>query len=73
MAEKDILIDREGRNPTTQYFSIGYIDNIKNNNNIINISQNQNPQKREYTYFNDLADFKSRIDRFYLTSNTEEW
>ena len=72
MAEKDILIDRAGRNPTTQYFSIGYIDNIKNNNNIINIWQNQNPQKREYTYFNDLADFKSRIDRFYLTSNTEE-
>ena len=73
MAEKDILTDRAGRNPTTQYFSIGYIDNIKNNNNMVDIWQNQKPQKREYTYFNDLVDFKSRIDRFYLISNTEEW
>ena len=72
MAEKDIPTDRASRNPTTQYFSIGYIDNIKNNNNMIDIWQNQNPPKREYTYFNDLVDFKSRIDRFYLTSNTEE-
>ena len=29
------------------------------------------PQKREYTYFNNLADFKSRVDRFYLTTNIE--
>ena len=28
-------------------------------------------QIREYTYFNDLAEFKSRIDRFYLSSNIE--
>ena len=30
-----------------------------------------NPQKKEYTYLNNLADFKSRIDRFYLTSELE--
>ena len=28
-------------------------------------------KKTEYTYFNDLADFKPRIDRFYLTSDIE--
>ena len=28
-------------------------------------------QIREYTYFNALAEFKSRIDRFYLSSNIE--
>ena len=31
----------------------------------------QHPQKKEYTYVNNLADFKSRIDRFYLTSDFE--
>ena len=30
-----------------------------------------NPQKKEYTYLSNLADFKSRIDRFYLTSELE--
>ena len=29
------------------------------------------PNKREYIYFNDLAEFKSRIDRFYLSSDIE--
>ena len=31
----------------------------------------KNPNKREYTYFNDLAEFKSRIDRFYVSSDIE--
>ena len=31
----------------------------------------QNPQKKEYTYLNNLADFKSRIDRFYSTTELE--
>ena len=35
------------------------------------IWRKQNPQKKEYTYVNNLADFKSRIDRFYLTSELE--
>ena len=38
---------------------------------MIDIWRKQNPQKREYTYFYNLADFKSRIDRFYLTTNIE--
>ena len=29
------------------------------------------PNKREYTYFDDLAEFKSRIDRFYVSSDIE--
>ena len=29
------------------------------------------PKKKEYTYANNLAAFKSRIDRFYLTSDLE--
>ena len=31
----------------------------------------KNPNKRESTYFNDLAEFISRIDRFYLSSGIE--
>ena len=38
---------------------------------MIDIWRKQNPNKREYTYFNDLTDFKSRIDRFYQTSDIE--
>ena len=40
---------------------------------MIDIWQKQNPKKKEYTYFNGLADFKPRIDRFYLTSNVETY
>ena len=31
---------------------------------MIDISLKQNPTKKEYTYINNLADFKSSIDRF---------
>ena len=31
----------------------------------------KNSNKRESTYFNDLAEFISRIDRFYLSSGIE--
>ena len=68
---EDIPKDRAGGNPTTQHYGIEYINNIKNNNNMIDIWRKQNQKKRQYTHFNDLADFKSRIDRFYLTSDIE--
>ena len=64
---EDIPKDRAGGNPKTQHYGIEYINNVKNNNNMIDIWWKQNPNKKEYTYFNDLADFKSRIDGFYLT------
>ena len=38
---------------------------------MIDTSQKQNPAKKEYTYINNLADFKSGIDRFYITSDLE--
>ena len=68
---KDIPNDRTGGNPTTQHYGTEYIKNIKNNNNMIDIWRKQKPQKKEYTYFNHLPNFKSRIDRFYLTANIE--
>ena len=68
---EDVPNDRAGGNPTTQHYGIEHIKNIKNRNNMIDIWRKQNPKKKEYTYFNNLADFKSRIDRFYLTTNIE--
>ena len=70
MAE-DIPKDRSGGNLTNEHYSIENIKNIKQNNDLIDTWRKQNLQKREYTYFNNLADFKSRIDRFYLTTNIE--
>ena len=70
MVEK-IQKDRAGGNPTTQHYGFEYIENIKENNNMTDTWHKQNPQKKEYTYVNNLADFKSIIDRFYLTSDLE--
>ena len=84
---ENIPKDRAGRNLTTQHYRIEHINNINNTNNLIDIWQKQTAaptpppptplqktkkkEKKEYTYFNDLADFKSRIDRFYLTASIE--
>ena len=68
---EDILKDRAGGNPTTQLYGIEYIRNIKNDNNMIDIWREKKPNKREYTYINNLAEFKSRIDRFYLSADIE--
>ena len=57
---EDIPKDRAGGNLTTQQYDV---DHIKTNNNMIDIWQKQQPTKKEYTYINNLADFKSRIDR----------
>ena len=68
---EDIPKDRSGGNLTNEHYGIENIKNIKQNNDMIHTWREQNPPKREYTYFNNLADFKSRIDRFYLTTNIE--
>ena len=60
---EDIPKDGAGGNPTTQHYWLEYMKNI-NNNNMIDISLKQNPTKKEYNYINNLADFKSSIDRF---------
>ena len=74
---EDIPKDRAGGNPTIQHYDLEYIENIKNNNKMIDISRKQplpripKKKKKEYTYINNLADFKSKIDRFCLTSKVE--
>ena len=40
---ENIPKDRAGRNPTTQHYGLEYIKNIKENNNMIDIWQKQNP------------------------------
>ena len=68
---ENIQRDRAGGNPTTQHYGLEYIENIKESNNMIDIWRRQTRPKKEHTYVNNLADFKSRIDRFYLTSELE--
>ena len=59
---ENISKERAGVNPTTQHYSLEYMKNIKENNNMIDIWQKYNPPRKEHTYFNNLAYFKSRID-----------
>ena len=59
---ENILKERAGVNPTTQHYGLEYMKNIKENNNMIDIWQKYNPPRKEHTYFNNLAYFKSRID-----------
>ena len=40
---ENIQRDRAGGNPTTQHYGLEYIENIKENNNMIDIWQKQNP------------------------------
>ena len=63
--------DRAGGNLTKKHYGLEHTENIKENKNMTDIWSKQNHQKKEYTYVNNLADFKSRIDRFYLTSELE--
>ena len=67
---ENIQKDRAGWNLTTLHYGLEHIQKIKENN-MTDIWCKQNPQKKEYTYVNNLAYFKSRIDRFYLTSELE--
>ena len=67
---ENIPQDRAGGNPTIQQYGIEHLQNIKTNKNMI-FDRKQHPAKKEYTYINNLADFKSRIDRFYITSDLE--
>ena len=59
---ENISKERAGVNPTTQHYGLEYMKNIKENNNMIDIWQKYNPPRKEHTYFNNLAYFKSRID-----------
>ena len=65
---ENILKERAGVNPTTQHYGLEYMKNIKENNNMIDIWQKYNPPRKEHTYCNNLAYFKSRID-FHLENN----
>ena len=68
---EDIPQDRAGGNPTTQHYGTEHLQNTKTNSNMIDIWRKQHPVKKEYTYINNLADFKSRIDRFYVILDLE--
>ena len=68
---ENIPLDRGGGNPTTQHYGIEHLQNIKTNNNMIDIWRKQHPAKKEYTYMNNLTDFKSRKDHLRPRNNIQ--
>ena len=64
---KDLTIDRQGGNPNRQHqYGLEQLNEINQNCNLIDIWRTQNKFKMQFTYENNLLDFKSRIDRIYL-------
>ena len=64
---KDLTIDRQGGNPNRQHqYELEQLNEINQNCSLIDIWRTQNKFKMQFTYENNLLDFKSRIDRIYL-------
>ena len=64
---KDLTIDRQGGNPNRQHqYGLEQLNEINQNCSLIDIWRTQNKFKMQFTYENNLLDFKSRIDRIYL-------
>ena len=64
---KDLTIDRQGGNPNRQHqYGLEQLNEINQNCSLIDIWRTQKKFKMQFTYENNLLDFKSRIDRIYL-------
>ena len=64
---KDLTIDRQGGNLNRQHqYGLEQLNEINQNCSLIDIWRTQNKFKMQFTYENNLLDFKSRIDRIYL-------
>ena len=63
---KNLTMDRQGGNPNRQHqYGLEELNEIKQNCNLIDIWRTQNKFKMQFTYKNDILDFKSRINHFY--------
>ena len=60
-------MDRQGGNTNRQHqYGLEELNEINENCNLIDIWRTQNKFKMQFTYKNDILDFKSRIDCIYL-------
>ena len=63
---ENLTMDRQGGNLNRQHqHGLEELNEIKQNCNLIDIWRTQNKFKMQFTYKNDILDFKSRIDHFY--------
>ena len=62
-----------GGKPNRQdLYGLEELNEIKQNCNLIDIWRTQNSFQTKFTYENNILDFKSRIDRFYIWSNVKK-
>ena len=70
---KNLTKDRQGGNPNRLHqYGLQELNEIKQDCNLIDIWRTQNKFKTQFTYENDLLDFKSRIDRFYIWNHARK-
>ena len=70
---ENLTIDRQGGNPNRLHqYGLEELNEIKQNCNLIDIWRTQNKFKTQFTYENDILDFKSRIDRFYIWNHARK-
>ena len=70
---KNLTIDRQGGSPNRKHqYGLEELNEIKQNCNLVDIWRAQNSFKTKFTYENDILDFKSRIDRFYIWNQEEK-
>ena len=64
---ENLTMDRQGGNPNRQHlYGLEELNKIKQNCNLIDIWRIQHTFQTKFTYENNVLDFKSRIDRFYI-------
>ena len=62
-----------GGKPNRQdLYGLEELNEIKQNCNLIDIWRTQNSFQTKFRYENNILDFKSRIDRFYIWSNVKK-
>ena len=70
---ENLTMDRQGGNPNRQHlYGLEELSEIKQNCNLIDIWRTQNSFQTKFAYENNILDFKSRIDGFYIWSNAKK-
>ena len=70
---ENLTIDRQGGNPNRLHqYGLEELNEIKQSCNLIDIWRTQNKFKTQFTYENDILDFKSRINCFYIWNHARK-
>ena len=70
---ENLTMDKQDGNPNRQHLhGLEELNEITQNCNLIDIWQTQSSFQTKFTYENNILNFKSRIDRFYIWSNAKK-